>query len=365
MTPFDFSKLSPGLAPRLADEPFFAWSEAKPKNGHEAQPFTVNFLEKQSEASPPPLTGGESPKVKVDWCTATFLPSLREPVDMACLNAFRNVTGKPVEAVSCNGMFGYDYGIKYFITLEDGKEHHLGRLDYGGAYHEQRARLDISGSGCSLVNSWYSVQNFIMSHMNPVLTRVDLAADFQNGEFSVEDCVNWYQSGLFNAGGRNPRHNMVGDWLNPVYGRTFEVGRRENGKMLRCYEKGRQLGDPASKWTRFEVELRNIDRTIPFNILTECDDFFAGSYKCLQNLIEAVAQRIETDQKAAKISIEKLMECVKASYGRLFNVLGLFMNPEQIFNEISRSGVPARLEKASLQGLLQNGLAAVPSILEN
>ena len=365
MIPFDFSKLSPLLAPRHDDKQVFACSEAKPKTCPEAQHFKVNFLEKPSEASPPHLTGGESPKVKVDWCTSTFLPSLREPVDMACLNALRNVTGKPVEAVSCNGMFGYDYGMKFFIALDDGKEHHLARLDYGGGYHGQRARLDISGSGCSLVNSWHSVTNFIMSQMNPVLTRVDLAADFQNGEYNVEDCVNWYQSGLFNAGGRNPRHNMVGDWLNPVYGRTFEVGRRENGKMLRCYEKGRQLGDPDSKWTRFEVELRNIDRVIPFNILTECDHFFTGSYKCLQNLIEAVAQRIETDQTAAKISLEKLMVCVKASYGRLFNVLGLFMNPEEIFNEISRSGVPARLEKASLQGYLKNGLAAVPSIQEN
>jgi phage replication initiation protein len=257
-------------------------------------------------------------------------------------------------------MFGYDFGMKVFTVLDDGQEHHIARLDYGGGYHGMRARFDLSGTGCSLVKSWLSIQNYIMSNIAPVLTRVDLAADFKDGEFSVDDCVNWYQSGLFNAGGRNPRHSMVGDWLNPVYGRTFEVGRRENGKMLRAYEKGRQLGDPASLWTRFEVELRNKDREIPFNILTDADSFFTGAYKCLEEIVDAISCRIETDQNAAKISIEKLITHAKASYGRLFNVLGMFLSTDQIFEQLTRLGVPARLEKASLQGFLKNGSAAVP-----
>lgn len=73
----------------------------------------------------------------------------------------------------------------------------------------------------------------------------------------------------FTAGeGRPPRHSTPGDWLSetPYYGRTLEIGRRENGKMLRAYEKGLQLapGSTATKWTRFEVELRRKDRDIPW-----------------------------------------------------------------------------------------------------
>lgn len=42
-------------------------------------------------------------------------------------------------------------------------------------------------------------------------------------------------------------------------GRTFYVGRRENGKLLRVYEKGKQLGAENSPWVRIELELHNKD----------------------------------------------------------------------------------------------------------
>lgn len=305
---------------------------------------------------PPALTGGESPEksifgVVVDWLTFTFLPAPDELVPRQFFDWLNSNLIKKVQAIDVPGMLGYEFGVKFFVMLDDGKEHHIGRLDWGGSFHKQRARFDLSGSGCALVKDWAAMQDFVGTFFDWSLTRVDLAADFIDGEYTVEDAKSWYESGLFNAGGRMPRHSLVGDWLAPKYGRTLEVGRRENGKMLRCYEKGRQLGDPDSKWTRFEVEIRNIDRVIPLNILTQCNDFFAGSYKCLAPLVEAAAARIQTVQKEGEISLEKLTDHARSSYGRLVTVLGLFMAPEQIFKELSLPGVPARLEKASLHGI--------------
>lgn len=315
-------------------------------------------------AFPGALTAGESRTdptlqknqgVKVDWVTLTFLPSPDELVDRTFFDFLNTHLSRPIFAVSVSGMLGYEFGVKFFCKLDDGKEHHIARLDWGGAMHKSRARFDLSGSGCSLVKSWPAFQDYVGALFNYTLTRVDLAADFLNGEYSVEDARIWYESGLFNAGGRMPRHNLVGDWLKPVYGRTLEIGRRENGKMLRCYEKGRQLGDPSSLWTRFEVELRNIDRDLPLNILTECSNFFVGSYKCLEQIVEAAVERIKTQQKEGEISLEKLTDCARDSYGRLISVLALYLSPDEIIETLSRPGVPARLEKATLIGVLQKG----------
>ncbi len=46
-------------------------------------------------------------------------------------------------------------------------------------------------------------------------------------------------------------------------GRTLYIGKRENGKMLRIYEKGKHLGNPVSSWVSVELELKGKNRIIP------------------------------------------------------------------------------------------------------
>ncbi len=212
--------------------------------------------------------------------------------------------------------------------------------------------MDISGTGCSRILDWRRLQEVIDGSSEAKLTRVDIAVDAMDGEFTVEDAVDWYQSGDFNAGGRTPRHALQGDWLSPAYGRTIEVGRRENGKMLRCYEKGRQLGDPFSSWTRFEVEIRNNDRDIPTDILTAPDTYFTGAYKCLERVLDAAATRIKTHQKEGEISLELMTGYAMNSYGALVHVLRSTLTSDQVIDALSRPGIPKRLERSGLHGFL-------------
>ena len=251
-------------------------------------------------------------------------------------------------------MFGYQSGVRFFIDL-DGSPQHVARVDFGGNHHKMRARLDMSGSACSQVKEWTGVQDWISRLFDYKLTRVDLAVDCLMGEFGVDHAVEWFHAGEFHAGGRRPRHSTPGDWLDPHYGRTLEIGRRENGKMLRCYEKGRQLGDSASPWTRFEVELRNIDRDIPLDVLTDRDRYFTGAYKCLARILEAAAERIRTHQKEGEIALEKLTVHARSSYGQLLHVLRLKLSASEVLDELSRPGIPKRLGKASLGGFIQSG----------
>lgn len=308
---------------------------------------------------PPALTGGESVgKAKVDWFTMTWQPEPDEVVSMGCFEWFTQDLGG-VMGESINGMYGYESGCRFYVPC-DGTAVNVGSVYYGGEHHGGRARLELTGAGCSRVKSWEAIQHRLGQLEEVKLTRIDLAVDCLAGEFSVEDAVGWYQAGDFTMGGRPPRHSLVGDWLSPKHGRTFEVGRRENGKMLRCYEKGRQLGDSSSLWTRFEVEIRNNDRDIPFDILTQSDSYFVGAYKCLERLVEAAAERIATHQKEGEISLEHLTGYARSAYGQLVHVLRGQLSAGDVLDIISRPGIPKRLERASLGGFLNGPSTGLP-----
>jgi len=308
-----------------------------------------------SRPCPPALTGGESPEVegrgaKVDWLTVTWKP---EPDIHVGAMVYEWLTRdlKGVMGESVNGMFGYAHGVRFYIP-QGGNATHVARVDWGGDHHGGRARLDISGTGCSRVTDWHKMMVAIAHLQDTKLTRVDLAVDLLHGEYSVEDAVDWYQQGNFNAGGRMPRHSLMGDWLDPKYGRTLMVGRRENGKALRAYEKGRQLGDSSSPWTRFEVEIRNTDRDIPLDILVNCDTYFTGAYRCLERLLDSAGTRIATHQKEGEITVEHLTEYARMSYGKLFHVLRAHVSADDLLESITRPGIPKRLERASLGGFI-------------
>ncbi len=305
-------------------------------------------------ASPSAVTLGETPQAaKVDWLTVTWHPDPEEHVPAMVLDLLR-IHGIAAEAEAGHGHFGFANGARIFCRLDDGAKHQLALLDWGGDRMRGRARLDLSGSACSRIGSMRRVHEWIHSLSEPVITRVDLAVDCLNGEFSVDDAKGWLEAGQFTAGeGRPPRHSTPGDWLSPTpfYGRTLEIGRRENGKMLRAYEKGLQLAPGSGdKWTRFEVELRRRDRDIPLDVLTRCDEYFAGAYKCLAQMVEGAPQRISTHQKEGDLSMDRLVHYARAQYGKVLHVLRGVVSSDELVELISRPGVPRRLEKASVSG---------------
>lgn len=311
---------------------------------------------------------------KVDWLTVTFKPE--DPsihVGWTILEWLRGLlmdrTGKRVGVVaeSCSGMRGYEYAVRIyaFVALNDGMSRiNIGRVDWGGAFHGGRARFDLSGSGCALICNWHALQSEISNWDEYKLTRVDLAVDCLNGEFTLDHAVDWYRSGSFNAGGRMPRHSTIGDWLTdtPQYGRTLQIGQRGNGKMCRVYEKGRQLGDPSSDWVRFEVEIRNKDRDIPLEILTDCDTYFTGAYNCLFQVLQVAGTRIATHQKEGLISLARLVSFAKTAYGGTVHVMRGCLTADEIIDHLARPVLPARLDKASIAGF--SNLASVLPKLE-
>lgn len=249
--------------------------------------------------------------------------------------------GRPVTGISDRGMLGFEKSIKLYAS-HGSLSSPIGSLAMGGESQRGRWLFQLTGSGCHFVRDWEGLSDFLES-LDAKLTRVDLCVDFLEGEHTVEEAVTLYQSGGFQNGGRKPSSRLDGDWLDGAAGRSLYVGKSKNGKMLRVYEKGRQLGDPASDWTRFEVQLGSRDRVIPYRVLTERDAFFAGCYPALAAFIEEAGEAIPTLVKTGEVSIAHLLFHLKRCYGRVIGTLKEIQATDaDLIQEVTIVGMPPR-----------------------
>jgi phage replication initiation protein len=181
------------------------------------------------------------------------------------------------------------------------------------------------------------------------LTRVDLAHDDYSGEsYSPERALQDYKDGGFNSGGRRPSCRQDGNWIFPDgKGLTFYVGKRENGKLLRVYEKGKQLGGQEStiysNWTRVELELHNEGRSVPFDVLINPGPYLAGSYPALEWINEESC-RIATKTKSLQVSFDNAVSIVKKQFGRYINaMMDVYGSADLVVQKITRPGIPDKL----------------------
>lgn len=252
-------------------------------------------------------------KAKVDWLNATFdTPAMSLDGLLAMLASIFG--GRPCAAKLDGGRFGFTECHKVSVYLA-GFMVEVGAICRGGEAQRGRWMLQLSGKGCGMVADWQSLQQ-LLEDFKAKVTRIDLAVDFLDGQHTVDDAVDMFERGDFTCGGRKPGTAVAGDWLEQVHGRTLYVGKAQNGKMLRVYEKGKQLGDLQSDWVRFEVQFGNRDRVIPLDAMTDCDKFFAGAYPALSQLLEAAAESIPTTQTEALTTLGHLMYHLKRCYGK-------------------------------------------------
>lgn len=207
--------------------------------------------------------------------------------------------------------------------------------------------LSLPGKACTLIalDTWPELVLLLDTHHSARITRWDGAVDDYKGLHSVDWAVEQYLTNQFNAGGNKPRCKQHGNWLEPDgSGRTFYVGKRKNGKLIRIYEKGMQLGDPTSTWVRWELELHNKRREIPWDVLIRPGQYVAGAYPCT-SWISSEASRISTIQKTAKIGYDTLNHYARIAYGPLINVMmEQEGSAEKVVELLIRGGKPARLE---------------------
>jgi len=305
--------------------------------------------------SPRPVTRGESTRQgfegeqrsKIDWLNATFDgPDLtpRGFADMLSLY----MGGRPVGLVERGGLFGFS--TRLILSIYVGAVMaEIGSLAFGGESQRGRWLLQLTGRGCSMVTDWPALQA-MLEDLGATLTRVDVAVDFLEGEYTVDDAVAMVESDGFTNGGRRPSTQVAGDWLDRVQGRTLYVGKAANGKTLRVYEKGRQLGDLDSDWVRYEVQFGNRDRVIPYDVLTCPDRFFAGAYPALESMIDSCSERIQTVSKEAETSLAHLLYHAKRCYGKVIHAIQAAsgVSDTDLIEEIRINRVPRRVSPSSV-----------------
>ncbi len=295
----------------------------------------------------------------IDWFSFTFDAAFVDSDPAIQFSGWlQDWMNAPICGEGGNGLHGFKNSVT-FSTIRLGEEVPVAVVAWGGSGQRNKVYVSINGSGCSLIFDWRKVKRMVET-FEASITRVDVAVDALNGEFQIDDAVGWYDNSGFNAGGRKPLYSCAGDWLQPTgAGRTFYVGRRKNGKYCRIYEKGKQLGNRDSLWTRFEVELHNTDRVIPYDIISHPSAFFVGAYPCCENLCDVGAQRIKTLRAEHEISLEHLVTYCKVAYGKLIHVMRFNISTQDqeslLLDSLAVAGVPRRLGKTSLTVLSNSG----------
>ena len=141
------------------------------------------------------------------------------------------------------------------------------------------------------------------------------------------------------------------DWLNA----TFPAPHMTVAGMVAfigtcCTGSGKQLQSVNSEWVRFEVQLGNRDRVIPFEAMTEPDRFFAGAYPALEALIGAAAETIPTTQTETLTNLGHLLHHMRRCYGKALHQAQetCAVTPTELIEEMRVIGMPRRVDPAGV-----------------
>lgn len=196
--------------------------------------------------------------------------------------------------------------------------------------------------------------------MKSRITRVDICKDFFKGEYTIEQALADYESGRFRSrgAGRNPSRKFI-ESSSPDgnEGRTLYIGKRENGKVIRVYEKGLQMGlkkSEFSQWVRVEFEIHNTDRIIPWEILTKPGPYLAGSCEAM-GFISGEQSRVKTITAKVGASFYKAVDSARRQYGFLVNVMkDMGLSDQKVVSHLWREGFPNWYPEGNLR---KNGIS--------
>lgn len=283
-----------------------------------------------------PVIRDESTLAHVDWLSFTVVPPpsvQRLPWLQSALLTLFNL---PPD--SWRPLLGGWQGYKHRIDLGD-----FGLLAFGGEHQRGTCHVSVNAKACASVVDWQAVRVWGETY-SANITRVDLAHDDFDGEtVTVDAAIGWWRAGGFRQSGRPPKAHLRDD-LGSQDGRTLYVGRRVNGKLCRVYEKGKALGDVGSPWVRIEVELRKLNRLIPWDVVIRPGQYLAGAYPCLRWL-SLNQSKVVTTQRIYDISYESMCAQVRLASGRALNVMCDVEGGDsaEVLARVVRAGAPKRL----------------------
>jgi DNA relaxase NicK len=271
-------------------------------------------------------------KTTVDWLTFRTQGEVREAA-----GALAMLFGSAGDLVNLRYLGGGKDGFQQAseIRLADQR---IGRIDFGGESQRGWVRCNITGQGCEWVPDWSAV-GAVEALPKSEIKRLDIALTTWNGEVTHDQVEAAHLAGGFCAGGRPPQMQRI---LNsdPRAGQTCNVGNRKGAdKFFRGYEKGLEMaakmgalgrsithidGHPVEDIYRCEVELKAASRPIPWEVIGRRDQYFAGAYPFLADLLPGVKCDIlmRRPERAPQAELAAALENCRVQYGAtLFTAL--------------------------------------------
>lgn len=224
-----------------------------------------------------------------------------------------------------------------------------GKVHYGG--QRDTILVELNGTGCmAALPGWENrLYEFLNQCIRPKITRVDVAHDFFNGEYTPDQAMLDHDNGHYDVHNMRPKSECRGTaWRNEDgSGKTFYIGKRGNSKFTRVYEKGRQFGDVNSPWVRFETEFRAGDIEIPLDMLLYAGSYLGGAYPICKAIFTAEAKRMNAKEETVNLTFEHKLFHARNQVGKLVNFLkGIGWEDSQIVDELIKGveGYPKGLQ---------------------
>jgi phage replication initiation protein len=223
-----------------------------------------------------------------------------------------------------------------------------GLIAFGGESQRGRVFVSLMGVACSLCTDWSGLSAWL-AETGARISRIDLAHDdLEGANYSVDHALKDYAAGAYNpiAAGNPPACKFISSGnFGERPARTLNVGKRENGKMVRVYEKGQQLSDADHPdWVRIEVELRAKDRVIPYDAIVNPAQYLAAAYPAL-GWISAIKTIVKTARRIAEKTLDQYTQWAQRQVGRVVHALATFHGGDffAVIDRIKRNELPRRL----------------------
>jgi DNA relaxase NicK len=335
--------------------------------------------------------------ISIDWLSFTFavastvisdeIPAVVEKALSSILPRTQSVDRLFEDAVPCvsdsisvvqldKGLVGYTNSAD-IVYDRNGTFVKLGKCAWGGASQKNKVYVSLNSEGSKLVS--LDTAKIALGAISARITRLDIALDDFAGLYPVSLALDAYETGLFTTGGVRPNGKLIDDLGNKT-GKTLYVGGRnarasgskssKASKMLRVYEKGKQLKDKQSPWVRYELELHNDNREIPLDVFDNISSAFLGAYGWLSDtftsILSTAPRRLRCMKKKTELVVQNFVETFSLQYGKLFSMLeDCGVSLYSFVQVVKRQGKPSRFKDSDRRDLrrsilcsFQTGVAA-------
>ncbi len=246
-----------------------------------------------------------------------------------------------------------------------------------GFSDDGRMCISLTGQGCKHVPHWPSVADNLDA-ISARISRVDIAVDDLTGEvFNIHTFRNLHEAGEFMSNGRPPLASFVDD-LGSKKGCSLYIGQKGH-KQLNVYEKGKQLGDPESMYTRCELRLYAKRLHLPNDALRNPGIYFAGAYPALVAFVVGEAERLEVKKVMVNATATAMVRFLRTQAGTSLKLVMDALGDEALeylMDHVVRPGRPIRFKSTTgdLAALVRSQLheslertksGALPSVLDD